>query len=411
MAPERRSTAARVAGAAIATLVVALTPAVVAAHGLSPVYQSPLPLAAYLVGAAAVVGLSFAFVIARDLRASVGPSRAVRVPRPVRVGLRAVGLAGWVWIMAQGLAGGTSDAAVAGLFLWVYGWVGVAMVSALAFPVWEWLDPFATLFDIGAWALRRAGVRGWAASGLPDRLRVWPAAAGFAFFVWVELVVVPGTSALTLVLAGYTVLTLVLMAQVGRDAWRAGGETFSVWFRTLNRLAPYGIAPVDDADGDPDAIAHDFVLRRPFAGGLLDCRWETARIVLVSLAVAGIIFDGLSQTVAFAGVFGPPAFASRTVELGAFFGLVVLAAVTVARTVGPGAIGSGLLPIAVGYLIAHYLTFVLFDGQRIVIAVSDPLQTGADVFGSAFYVVQTGWLPPGLLWTVQLAAVVGGHML
>jgi hypothetical protein len=33
------------------------------------------------------------------------------------------------------------------------------------------------------------------------------------------------------------------------------------------------------------------------------------------------------------------------------------------------------------------------------------------VFGSAFYVVQTGWLPPGLVWTVQLAAVVGGHML
>lgn len=391
---------------------VSSSPAEVAAHGLSPVYQSPLPLAVYLLGAAAVVGLSFAFVIARDMRATVAPSaRVVRVPRPVRVGLRIVGLVGWAWIMAQGVAGGTSDAAVAGLFLWVYGWVGVAMVSALAFPLWEWLDPFATLFDLGAWALRRAGVRGWAASGLPDRLRVWPAAAGFAFFVWVELVVVPGTGALTLVLAGYTVLTLVLMAQVGRDAWRAGGETFSVWFRTLNRLAPYGVAPAADAEGRADAVADHVVLRRPFASGVLDGRWETARIVLVAVGVASIVFDGVSQTVAFADVFGGPVFIPRTAELGAFLGLVVVAAVFVARTVGPGAIGSGLLPIAVGYLIAHYLTFLLIDGQRIVIAVSDPLQTGADVFGSAFYVVQTGWLPPGLVWTVQLAAVVGGHML
>ncbi|MHB8961370.1 MAG: hypothetical protein ACYDAN_17310, partial [Candidatus Limnocylindrales bacterium] len=272
-------------------------------------------------------------------------------------------------------------------------------------------DPFATLFDIGAWALRRAGVRGWAPSAQPDHLRVWPAVAGFAFFVWVELVVVPGTSALTLVLAGYTALTLALMAQFGRDPWLACGETFSVWFRTLNRLAPYGVAPAAEVDDDRSAVADDVVLRRPLAGGLLDCRWETARIVLVALGVASIIFDGVSQTVAFAGVFGGPAFIPRTVELVAFLGLVVLAAITVARTLGPGATGSGLLPIAVGYLIAHYLTYLLIDGQRIVIAVSDPLQTGADLLGSAFYVVQTGWLPPGLVWTVQLAAVVGGHML
>lgn len=425
---------ARVVGAVVALVALATAPATVTAHGLAPIYQSPLPLAAYLAGAAAVVGLSFVFVIARDLRASVGPARVVRVARPVRIGLRAVGLLGWAWIIAQGIVGGTSDAAVAGLFLWVYGWVGVAMVSALAFPVWEWLDPFATLYDIGAWALRRVGVRGWAASGLPPRLRVWPAAAGFAFFVWVELVVEPGTSTLTLVLAGYTVLTLALMAQVGRDAWRAGGETFSLWFRTLNRLAPFGVAPdvalVDagratnagdaahardaahahDA-ADADAVADEVVLRRPFASGLLDCRWETARIVLVALGVASIIFDGVSQTVAFAGVFGPPAFIERTVLLGAFLGLVVLAAAVVERTVGRGAIGSGLLPIAIGYLVAHYLTFLLIDGQRIVNAMSDPLQTGADMLGGAAYTVQTGWLPPGLLWTAQLAAVVGGHML
>ena len=95
----------------------------------------------------------------------------------------------------------------------------------------------------------------------------------------------------------------------------------------------------------------------------------------------------------------------------AFMGIVVLLAFAVARTVGLGAIGAGLLPIALGYLIAHYLTYLLIDGQRILIAISDPLQRGANLFGTAFHTPSGDWLPPGLVWTIQLAAVVGGHML
>jgi hypothetical protein len=65
----------------------------------------------------------------------------------------------------------------------------------------------------------------------------------------------------------------------------------------------------------------------------------------------------------------------------------------------------------VGYLVAHYLTYLLIDGQRIVVALSDPLQQGADLFGTAFYQPSGAFLPPGLVWTVQLVAVVAGHMI
>ena len=234
----------RLVGVLAAAAVMLGGPAVALAHGLSPAYQSPLPLAVYVAGAAATVALSFAFVLARDVRAGPPePGRVAPVPAFVRIGLRAIGLLGWAWIMAQGIAGGSSDAAVAGLFLWIYGWVGIAILSALVFPVWEWLDPFATLHDAGAWVLRRLRVRGWEPSPLPRRARLWPAVAGFAFVVWLELAAIPGNAELTVVLAGYTVLTLALMAQYGRDPWRAHGETFSVWFRTLNRLAAMGVAP------------------------------------------------------------------------------------------------------------------------------------------------------------------------
>ena len=407
-------TLARVGGVLAAAAVMLGGPVVALAHGLSPVYQSPLPLAVYLVGAGATVALSFVFVLARDLRAEpVAAERVTLVPAVVRYGLRATGLLGWTWIMAQGIAGGSSDAAVASLFLWVYGWVGLAILSALVFPVWEWLDPFAMIHDVGATVLRRLGVVGWAPSELPRGARLWPAVIGFAFLVWLELVAVPGNAELTLILAGYTLLTLALMAQYGRDTWRAGGETFTVWFRTLNRLATIAVAPASMTapDADPEAVDDRAVLRRPFASGLLDVTWEMPRIVLVAFGTGSIIFDGLSQTVAFASVFGAPALLPKTVVLFVFLGIIAGAALVVARTVSPGAIGAGLLPIAVGYLVAHYLTYLLIDGQRILIAISDPLQQGSDLFGTAFFTPASGWLPPGLVWTAQLAAVVGGHML
>ena len=113
-----------------------LAPATVLAHNLSAVYESRLPLAVYLVGAAITVGLSFIFVLVRDVRADrPAPLTDGHLPPAgLRGILRVVGLIGWVWIVAQAVAGGSSDAAVAPLLLWVFGWVGIAFCSALLFP-------------------------------------------------------------------------------------------------------------------------------------------------------------------------------------------------------------------------------------------------------------------------------------
>src|SRR5690349_15690462 len=120
-------------------------PAGVLAHTLNNTYQSRLPLIVYLAGAAIAVGLSFAFVLYADVRADPPVLPAGRLPPAwVRYPLRAIGLIGWLWVVAQGIAGGTSAGDVTTLFLWVYGWVGVAMLSAFVGPVWHWIDPFTT---------------------------------------------------------------------------------------------------------------------------------------------------------------------------------------------------------------------------------------------------------------------------
>jgi len=379
-----------------------LAPASALAHNLTVAYESRLPLAVYLVGAAAAVALSFIFVLVRDVRAErPAPLTDGHLPpAALRIVLQALGLLAWLWIVAQGIMGGSGDGDVITLFLWVYGWVGVAVLSIFVGPVWRWIDPFSTLHDLGAWVLRRAGVTPWEAADYPARLGQWPAAILFVVVVWLELVLEAGPSVLFIFLVGYTALTLALMAQFGRDQWRSHGEVFTVWFRLLGRLAPYALL---DEEGR--------VQRRGFANGLLEPGFTMATVVVVALGVGSILFDGLSQTQPWYELFGLPGVPLKTLEMMAFLGIIVAAAVLVTRAVGVAATGAGLLPIAAGYLIAHYLTYLLIDGQRIIIAVSDPFQRGWDLFGTAFYQVDAGWLPPGLVWTVQLAAVVGGHML
>jgi hypothetical protein len=399
----RTRVAARVGAAmGLATGLAMAVPAAVAAHSLNPTYQSRLPLAVYVIGAATTVALSFVFVIVRDVRAAPPDLEAPGTLPPawLRYGLRAIGLIGWTWIVAQGIAGGSSDGDVATLFLWVYGWVGLAILCALVGPVWHFLDPFSTLHDIGAWVLARLNIQGWAPADYPERLGRWPATIGFAAFVWLELVIQAGATTLFVVLIGYTAYTLAMMAQFGRDEWRSHGEVFTVWFRLLGRLAWFRLV---DEDGR--------VARRTFGSGLLEPGWSAADVTLVAFGVSSIIFDGLSQTQPFFDLFGAPDVLEKTIILFGFMGIVVLLAFAVAGTVGLGAIGAGLLPIALGYLIAHYLTYLLIDGQRILIAISDPFQKGWDLFGTAFHQPTGAWLPPGLVWTVQLAAVVGGHML
>ncbi len=405
MSGSRRTSIGRVLGtSAVSAAILTAQPNSVWAHSLSGTVDTPLPLVAYLAGAAVAVGLSFAFVALTDggpPREQV-PPRVRTVPVPARLLLRVVGLTVWLWIVAQALVSGSSDADVASLFLWIYGWVGLAIVSSLIGPAWSWIDPFSTLHDILAWLGRRLGIRGGAANPLPARWGVWPAVAGFAFFIWLELAVdLLAGRPLGMVLVGYTAITLAAMAQFGKDSWREQGEAFSVWFRLLGRLAPFAL------EGSPE---DGRIRRQGFGGGLSTTRWSAGQLVMVAIGTAAIIYDGFSQTDIFFQAFGIPSLAVDTALLAALLGLLSGLVLVVGRAVGSAAMGAGLLPVAMGYLIAHYLTYLLIDGQRILIALSDPLQQGWDLFGTAFSEPQDAWLTTSLAWSIQLAAVVGGHV-
>ena len=295
---------------AVTTAILAAAP--VSAHGLSGVYDAPLPLAVYLAGAAVAVGLSFVFAVLSSGTWKPRPLERTRtVPRFLVVALKAIGSVAWAWVIAQLIVGGSSSAEVGSLFTWVYGWVGLAILCAIVGPIWSWLDPFTTIHEIGSWVASRLGLPARRHATYPAAAATWPAIGLFVFFVWLELAYVRAN--MGLVVLGYTIVVLGGMTVYGRDVWRRHGEVFSVWFGLLGRLALY--VPVGPTGSR-------VVRRQHFPDGLLGHDWDRALVTLVAVSVAAILYDGLSQTEPFYELFGLPAIAGSTVLLLGFLAIV-----------------------------------------------------------------------------------------
>jgi hypothetical protein len=68
------------------------------------------------------------------------------------------------------------------------------------------------------------------------------------------------------------------------------------------------------------------------------------------------------------------------------------------------------VPIAIGYHLAHYLSFVVMAGQYLIPLASDPLGLGWDLFGTSRYFVRIGIVDARFVWFASVAAIVTGHV-
>ena len=68
-----------------------------------------------------------------------------------------------------------------------------------------------------------------------------------------------------------------------------------------------------------------------------------------------------------------------------------------------------LVPIMLGYVLAHYFSFIAFQGQALWPLASDPLGDGSDLLGTAGAGIDYGWLSSAQIWYAQVAALVLGH--
>jgi len=361
------------------------------AHGLGGRSDLPVPLwLALYAGAAAVVISFFALTVLWKKPKLRGADAGRVLPRPLerfvdsaftRVASRVVGMVLFTGFLAMAWAGPASSAdnpAPAWFYVWF--WVGLVPLSLLLGPVWRRLNPLRTVASLLPARHR----------GLPDRLGHLPAIVGLLAFLWLELVFPHSDSprAIALFCTVYAVIHIALGVVFG-PRWFDRGDAFEVYARLVAALSPFGRR----GDGR-------LVVRNPLDGLLTisPAPWLTALVLVVLGSTA---FDGLTRlpfwTSLDAGVLGGTAGLAVCIALtyGAYAGAISLTRPYLRRGFDPyPAFAPSLIPIMVGYTVAHYFSFAVFSGQQ--------------GFGRAidYTVVSTG-----MIALVQIAGIVAGHVL
>ena len=77
----------------------------------------------------------------------------------------------------------------------------------------------------------------------------------------------------------------------------------------------------------------------------------------------------------------------------------------------PSQFAHSIVPIVVGYVTAHYLTYLLEVGEQTIVYISDPFSNGSNWFGTADWQVSYFFsYHPTALATLKVLAVVVGHV-
>jgi len=400
------------------------------AHGTAERYDLPLPLGYYVAGSALVVALSFvvtATFIYREPRADPYPRLDLfNVERlhPYLGGvLQAFGVFALAAVIAAGLFGNQHPARnLAPTLVWVAWWVGLGLFVALIANIWPLLNPWGALSRL----IDR--VRLPAARAYPVGLAEWPAVVVLFAFVWLELVSPYASSprVLSALALAYTVTTLAAMRLYGRDAWLAHGEAFTLMFELLGRFAPIAVLPAstrNEKSGD-----RKLAVRPPSAGLLSAEAPSNAIVAFLLLLLSAVLLDGLLGT-AFWRAIERWLPGDREGLFAATLGLVGIWAVFLGAYVGACAVMAAvtssytpvwalsrryaltLVPIVVGYAIAHNFSYLLVQAQALVALVSDPFGWGWNLFGTAGFDPDIGIVDARTTWRVAIAAIVTGHVM
>ena len=391
-----------------------LAPADAGAHGLGGVAGTPVPGFVFAWAAAIVLVASFAALGAlwqRPRLEVAAPRVRGRLPRGLEPLAGALGVAVFGFVVVCGLAGGQSPTGnLLPTFVYVVFWVALVPVCVLAGDVFAAVNPWRAVGRAAGWTARRlAGPRLGRALPYPARLGRWPAAASIAVFAWVELAYAGRDRPATLaVLAlAYAAVQLLGMALFGVEAWTARGDGFAVYFGLFGRLA--------------------LLRRRPLLAGAAGLDALPGTVALLCVMIGSTSFDGLSGTAPWRSLLphlhGPLGSLQSISTAGLMAMVAVIAGVywigvAGMRSVAPEHTASALarlfvhslIPIAAAYVLAHYLTFLLDQGQGLYALISDPLDQGSNWLGTAHAAIHPGVLGKTGTWLVQVGALVLGHV-
>ncbi|PUA80817.1 hypothetical protein C7S10_13610 [Nocardioides currus] len=391
------------------------------AHGLGGGSDLPIPASFAIAGGTAALVLSFTilvlawrgakFVNVEGGRAAPSWLTAALDSRALTVVARGSGLAllayvGWAAICGQDLLSNPTFGVV---YVWL--WIGIVPTSLLLGPFFKAVSPARTL-HLGL--ARLAGLD--PTEGLfrlPPRLGYWPAATGLLAFVWLELVY-PGNQYLGPVRLWFALYfaTTVIGALLFGSRWLERADPFEVYSTLVGRLSVWGRTSTGG-----------LVLRTPLRN-LAGIPAEPGLVAVVSVLLGSTAFDSFRASNSWLR-FSQTTTASvpllETTLLLVACGVVAVTFTLATMSVGddtglsrrrhPAAMAHSIVPIIVGYMVAHYLTFFVETGQETLALMSDPLTDGSDLLGTADLRVNY-WLSlhPTFLATTKVLAIVIGHV-
>lgn len=402
----------------------------VLAHGIGGRQDLPLPLGHVVVGAAAAVVVSFLAVggLWRTPRLEDRPDDGSGRPLPAALrrlldsgamllAARLLTLAAVGFVAVAAFLGPDDALNPTAYVVYVLFWVGMPFASLVFGPVWRALNPLRTL-HAGLTALlripRREGI-----AVLPLGLGYWPSAAGLLAFTWLELVAPGGTSTqvIRLWFVAYALLHLGAALIFG-DRWFARCDAFEVYSSLAGRLSVFGRRD--------DGV---LVTRNPLRG-LAKVPVAPGLVATVCVLFGSTAYDGAASSPAWVGLvqrtglsevlLGTIGLLAVVVVTAGLYGAAVSAAGWFGERRGPrggaaahlaGRFAHSLVPIALAYVVAHYLSLLLFEGQQAFILLSDPLGTGANLFGTAERGIDYTIVSGATIAVIQVVVVVVGHIL
>jgi hypothetical protein len=410
-----------------------LTPdTTVLAHGVGGSTDLPVPLSFALIGAVWALVVTFAVVAVAWKSPRFDPAKpGLALPRwvtntidspTIRWLVAAAALAFTAWVAAAALWGPQGgDNALPGVF-YVLLWVGLVATSIAAGPVWRVVSPMRTLHRLFGFRHRRQTDTD-ARRGYPSRLGYWPAAMGLFAFVWLELASPdPGSlTAIKIWILVYAVALAVGTAVFG-STWFARADPFEVYSVVASRLSPFrrnGVTgqvvvgnPLDHLPTmpvRPGTLAVLAVLLGSTAFDSFSASPAFRKFVDRNAASLPLIGDGIGGT-----LLRSAGLLLFIVVVGTTFWVAARATAGVTREKRrelPGRLAHSLIPIVVGYVFAHYLSYLVERGQETAIRLADPLGLGWHLLGlDSGDVVYFLSLHPTLLWTIKVACVVVGHI-
>lgn len=391
-------------------------------HGIGGAKDLPIPAEYAIAGAGAALAVSF-IVLALAWRHprfdGVNGGRpapawlAGLVDSPAfAVVLRVLGMAlflytGWAAVFGPDLLVNPTF----GVF-YVFLWVGIVPASLAFGPFYKAVNPVRTIHLVFSRLTGGDPEKGIVA--LPARIGYWPAALGLFAFVWLELVYPESTylGPVRLWIALYIAI-VVLGAGIFGSGWIDRADPFEAYSTLVGRLSFFGRRP----DGT-------LVLRSPLNNLDGTPAWP-GLVGVVAVLFGSTAFDSFKDSsywLQYTQTSSMDATVLNTVMLLVFCVVVAVsfAAATMATGVGEGSARRALpdrfahsvVPIIVGYMIAHYLSYFFEVGQQTLVLLSDPLGRGDDMLGTGDLQVNY-WLSthPTFLAVTKVLAVVTGHVL